>query len=290
MQQTAGPTRLTFVPLLLMVAVTLAGPVACSTTSGAGGAVTEAAAGVLLPPEQEEKLGEEFSAQVEQELPLLEDPEVRAYVEQLGEACVDAAGDRAAEEIEFEFNVIDKPDVQNAFAGPGGQIYMYTGLLRSADNAAEVGAVMCHEVAHVTERHVAERLVAAYGLQALASAALGQNPGLLAQLATAVAGQGFMLKYSRDMEKEADLVGFQFMTETELDPIGFVTYFERMIGQGPNVPVFLRSHPSPERRAEYLRAALEAYGNPPGDTLGREAHQEIVEQLQAGNHQGQSAR
>ena len=290
MRDHAGPTQLRPIVLLFVFAVAAVVPVACSTTSGAGGAVTEAAAGVLLPPEQEEKLGDEFSAQVESELPLLEDPTVRDYVERLGEACVEAAGDRAAEAIDFEFKVIDKPDVQNAFAGPGGQIYMYTGLLLSADNAAEVGAVMCHEVAHVTERHIAERLVAAYGLQALASAALGENPGLLAQLATAVAGQGFMLKYSRDMEKEADLVGFQFMTETELDPIGFVTYFERLMGEGPNVPVFLRSHPSPERRVEYLRAALEAYGNPPGDTLGREFHQEIVERLRAGNHQGQSAR
>lgn len=255
------------------------GPAACSTTSGIGGELTGAAAGVLLPPSEEEKLGQQFSQKVESELELVDDQEVQNYVQNLGEACVQSAAKEAPDAIDFEFHAVDKPDVQNAFAGPGGQIYMYTGLMRSAENAAEIGAVMCHEVAHVTERHIARRLVTAYGMQALAAAALGDNPGLLARLATSIGSKGFMLKYSRDMEKEADLVGFEFMTGTELAPVGFVSYFEQLIDKGPDVPGFLRSHPSPASRVEYLRAALDAYGDHPGDTLGRDVHQQMLQHL-----------
>lgn len=265
----------------LVVVLFLFVPVlSCSTTSGPGGKAAGVAGDLILPASQEEQLGERFSQQIEQELELHQDPKVQAYLQALGESAVRAAGDDVSDPIEFEFHVIDKPDTMNAFAGPGGQIYFFSGLLREADNAAEVMGVMVHEVAHVSKRHVAERMATQFGIQTVAAAALGEDPGLLPKLATSVATQGFMLKYSRDMERQADDVGFNYMTETSYDPVGMVSFFEKLgAAGGPSPPTFLSSHPNPEQRVAYLTDALQAYGDPPDDFLGEEAHREIVQLL-----------
>jgi predicted Zn-dependent protease len=139
---------------LVVVLFSFVTVLSCSTTSGPGGEAAGVAGDLILPPSQEEQLGERFSQQIEQELELHQDPKVQAYLQALGESAVRAAGDDVSDPIEFEFHVIDKPDTMNAFAGPGGQIYFFSGLLREADNAAEVMGVMAHEVAHVSKRHV----------------------------------------------------------------------------------------------------------------------------------------
>ncbi len=280
-------SRLLAVSAVLVAVVAVA--VACQTTEGVTGAATNVAADVVLPPSQEEQLGAQFSNQVEREMDLHDNPQVQAYIATLGNAAVQAAGDDAPDPIEFEFHVVDDSDTVNAFAGPGGQIYFFSGLLLEADNAAEVMGVMAHEVAHVTKRHVAERLATSYGLQALASAALGDNPGLLTQLASSITAQGFMLKYSRDQERQADDVGFTYVTDTSYDPVGMVSFF-RKLGGGGGAPVFLSSHPSPEQRVDYLTDSLEAYGDPADDFLGEEEHAEIVELLEEGRQDDQQPR
>mgnify|MGYP006284104433 CR=1 FL=1 len=256
---------------------TTMGSFGCQTTSGAAGKATGAAADVLLPPSDEEKLGDQFSADVEEELDLHPDPDVQAYIQKLGALAIKSAGDDAPDEIEFEFKVVDDPQTVNAFAGPGGQIYFYSGLLLEADNTAEVLAVMCHEVAHVTERHIAERLVTMYGMEALASAALGRNPSLLAQIATTIGAQGFLLKYSRDQERQADSVGLQYMVDTPYDPNGFVTFFRKLEGGTP-VPTFLSSHPSPTERVNNLQTAISKKSGL-STNLGIDEHQLIKKKL-----------
>jgi predicted Zn-dependent protease len=250
----------------------------CATTSGAADKATRAAADVLLPPSDEEQLGEQFSADVEKELKLHPDEEVQAYIRRLGEMTVQAAGDEVPKGIKFEFHVVDDPKTVNAFAGPGGQIYFYSGLLLEADSAAEVMGVMCHEVAHVTKRHVAKRLVTAYGVQALTSAALGKKPGLIAELATSIATQGFLLKYSRDQERQSDRIGMNYMLKTPYDPYGFVSFFQKLEQQGASPPVFLSSHPLPGERVDTLQKRLEGMKQLP-DKTGKTEHQSILERI-----------
>jgi predicted Zn-dependent protease len=265
----------------ILVVLLLAGAAGCTggcATTKAGQRASRAAADFVLPPQQEEQLGEQFSQQVEQELKLHPDERVQSYVRQMGREAVEAAGDRAPEGVQFEFHVVDDPQTINAFAGPGGQIYFYSGLLRAADSKAEVMAVMCHEVAHVTERHIAKSMVTSYGMQALSAAALGRNPGLIASLGSTIAQQGFMLKYSRAQERNADDQGLAFMLKTPYNPEGFVSFFEKLTG-GPQPPVFLSSHPPPTDRIERIRSMLDDQESLPRE-WGREEHRAILDLLE----------
>lgn len=264
---------------LAIILVLLFPLVGCSTTKGAAGKANRAAADALIPPKKEEALGKKFSAQTNEELTLLEDPEVEKYVTQLGKAAVKAAGDEVPDGIEFEFHVVDEPETVNAFAGPGGQIYFYTGLLLEADNTAEVMGVMAHEVAHVTERHVAERMVTMYGVQALADAAVGENPGLLTKLGTSVAAKGFLLKYSRDAEREADRSGFHYIARSPYDPAGMQSFFRKLEGKGASPPTFLSSHPNPEDRAAFVKNMIRTYRGDMSKNLGAKEHEAIVQRL-----------
>lgn len=258
--------------------LTAAWAVGCSTTKGAAGQASRTAANVALPAKEEEKLGQKFSKQIEKEETIHTNDEVQAYLQTLGETAVDAAGGEVPEGIEFEFQVIDAPDTVNAFAGPGGQIYFYSGLLKKADSAAEVMAVMSHEVAHVTNRHIAQRLVAMHGVNALSSAAFGEKPSLVEQLATSAATQGFLLKYSRDHERQADASGFSYMAQTSLNPRGFISFFRRLKSSGGSPPTFLSSHPSPSERIETLQGMIEERSNLP-EEMGEERHEKLVNRL-----------
>src|SRR5204862_6346258 len=109
-----------------------------------------------------------------------------------------ASGKKDRPDVQWQVNVIDDPKTVNAFATPGGFLYVYSGLLAAANNEAELAGVMGHETGHVVARHAARNLVTAYGLEALVSLAAGDNPGLLTQLATSIAANGLFLKHSRD--------------------------------------------------------------------------------------------
>lgn len=233
---------------LSMMMLLSVGSVGCGTVLG------RAAADVLVPVEEENQLGRELVKEIEAEVRLHPDAEVQRYVRELGENI--ARGVREVPQgIRFRFVVVDDPNTINAFAIPGGHIYIYSGLIRAADNEAELAAVISHEIAHVTRRHVAQRLVAAYGAETVAQMALGEQPGIIAQLVALVASQGFMLKYSRDQESEADEYGLQYLVQANYDPGGFVTFFQKLEGQ-PRVPTFLSSHPSPTQRITVLKRAI----------------------------------
>lgn len=240
----------------------------CQTAQAAVDTVSGVAADALLPPSEEEKLGEQLAKEIDAELKMHPDDEVQRYVDRLGNRLVRAARARGEvpEGIDFEFHVIDDDKQINAFAIPGGGIYLYSGLLKAAESEAEVAGVLAHEIAHVTERHVAERLVASYGLSALASLALGQNPSLLAQLATQVVGTGVLLKYSRDQESEADATAIPFLVRAGYNPDGLVTFFERMAkaaGTTPGVLELLQTHPAPETRVRQTRILIRSVQDKP---------------------------
>jgi predicted Zn-dependent protease len=122
-------------------------------------------------------------------------------------------------------------------------------------------------------------MVTMYGVQALASAAVGDNPGLLTKLATSVAAQGFFLKYSRDQEREADRSGFHYIARSKYNPKGMQTFFEKLEGKGARLPQFLSSHPNPEDRALFVRNMIRTYRGKTGSHLGGSNHQKIVQRL-----------
>ena len=136
-------------------------------------------ADTVFPINQENELGKQMSVEIEKELKILDNPAITKWIKDLGNRVAASARKDIPKGIQFTFKVVDDDATVNAFALPGGYIYMYTGLLKKASNEAEIVAVLGHEVAHVTQRHIAKRLVAAYGIQSIASVALGKNPGLL---------------------------------------------------------------------------------------------------------------
>lgn len=266
-------------PLTLALAMSSSTGVAVGLGIGGCGAVqsvTHSASYVLLPPEQENELGRQVSAEFERDVVLLDDPEIQTYVDDLGRRIVAVAD--VPEGIELSFKVVDAPDVINAVALPGGHIYVYTGLMQAAQDEAELVAVLAHEVAHVTRRHIASQLVTMFGIQTLAGMVLGENPGQIQALAAGVAAQGYMLQFSREAEREADEVGLEYVVQSGWDPHGYVSFFSKLAEEDVDVPLFLRSHPAPMERVANARRVIGELETVP-DHAGRESYQRVRQRL-----------
>ena len=197
------------------------------------------------------------------------DPAVLGYVQGLARKLEGAASkDRA---VSWQWFVIDDDATINAFATPGGRVYVYTGLLLAADSEAEVVGVLGHEMGHVVGRHSARQLVASKGLETVAAMALGENAPEVATLASQLVGSGATLAYGRDMELEADRYGARYAAGSGYDPRGLTTFFEKLRAKhgdtGP-VATFFSTHPSNVDRINQLNGliAQEHLSGGPGAT------------------------
>lgn len=167
--------------------------------------------------------------------------------------------------FQWEFKLLDAPDVPNAFCLPGGKIAVYSGILPTTQNEDALAAVLGHEVAHATEHHGAIRMSQGIVTQlGLSIAAAGvtmskmsdrQKQGVVAALG-AGAQIGLALPFSRDHETEADLVGLRFAIRAGYDPWEAPKLWERMARLGSSGPTWLSTHPDPLARAEQLRQAI----------------------------------
>jgi predicted Zn-dependent protease len=271
-----SPTRTTRTTIAATIAALTGALVAgaCSTTSGPLGAAEQKVADIVVPVSEENQLGQQMEQQLAQQQKLLQNDQVTGYIRQLGEAVVAAVPDEVPAGIQVRFDVIDDDQTVNAFAIPGGHIYVYSGLLRMASNEAEVVGVLGHELAHVTNRHIARALTAQYGVKTLEAIAFGQEPGLLGQLVTNVAAQGFLLKYTRDEERQADHDGIAYEAKAGWDPHGFVTFFQKLEQQGgSSMPVFLQTHPAPDERIGNAEDRIQELGQVPS-RLGAQRYQQ----------------
>lgn len=217
-----------------------------------------AVAQVLISDDQEFQLGLQVHEELKkQNTKFNEDPVVGLYVEGLAKKLLaQASQDR---KLEWMWFVIDDPETINAFATPGGRIYVYTGLLLAAENEAEIVGVLGHEIGHVVARHSARQLVGAYGLQTVIDMALGKDAGDVAKVAAGLAGKGAMLAYGRDMELESDQYGARYAAGAGYDPRGLATFFEKLkakYGDTGPVMTWFSTHPSNSDRinklAEYI--------------------------------------
>jgi predicted Zn-dependent protease len=230
----------------------------------------------VLSPQVERKIGEGIMREIRAREPsYLDDPELGDYLNQLGSRLVAAVpGARQ----DFLFFGIRDPSI-NAFALPGGFVGVHTGLLTAAESESEVASVLGHEIAHVTQRHIARQLgtqqqMAIPSLVAMAAALLlGRSRPDLAQGAM-MAAQGAVvqtqLSYSRDFEREADRIGFQTLDAAGFDVRAMGAFFEKMqrstrVVDDGSVPGYLRSHPvTTERIADaQSRAANMRYRQHP---------------------------
>jgi predicted Zn-dependent protease len=233
-------------------------PIASVTRPG-----TEAVGKVLLSPEEERRLGDQLAAQVRQKEQVFDNPEMQNYVAQLGQRLV-ARLPPEQRKFDYRFIVLFEPETVNAFALPGGHIFIYTGLIQAADSEAELASVLAHEVAHVAAGHPSDLLAAQMGASTLQRLALGREPGMLAQLGSTIASQGYLAAYSREAEREADELGLGYLVQAGHAPSAMVCFFEKLARmgrtQGGPVGAFLASHPAPGQRAETLNALIRERG------------------------------
>jgi predicted Zn-dependent protease len=227
-----------------------------------------------LTPQAERRIGEQIMREIRRDPDYVDDPEVQDYVRQVGYRLAAATPDARQD---FEFFVVRDRTV-NAFALPGGFIGVHTGLLLTAQTEPEFASVLAHEIAHVTQRHMARQFEAQgkatnLSLLALALGILAGRSNPQAAQAAIIASQAapaaIFLNYSRDFEREADRVGFQILEGSGYDTAGMPTFFERLQKAtryyDNNAPVYLRTHPlTTERIADMQnRAATAPYRQRP---------------------------
>ncbi len=227
----------------------------------------------IVSDAQEMQMGQVFSTQLERDLRLYDDPVVVAYIVDLGQRLT-AVSQRS--DITYQIKVVDTDDV-NAFAVPGGYLYMNRGLISHAENESELAGVMGHEVGHIVGRHGSKQISKQYGLQFVTALILGGgNPSTTRQIAAQFAGIGGslgLLNYGREAEKEADTYAVQEMYDAGIDPIGMATFFEKLVGLHGSPPsgfqALFSTHPDPQERVDNARrliAQLEPKANLTRDT------------------------
>ncbi len=224
--------------------------------------VERAVAQTLVSDEQEAQLGLQVHEQLgKEQVKFSTNAKVSAYLDGIARRLVPAP-DRDRPGVQWKLFVIDDGKTANAFATPGGRIYVYTGLLLAARNEAEVAGVVGHEMGHVVARHTARQLVAAKGLELVAGMALGEQPNEIAALTAALAGKGGMLAYGREMEREADSYGVKYAAAAGYDPDALATFFQMLQGKGdvPELLAFLSTHPPSAERVQNIRATIAQTG------------------------------
>jgi predicted Zn-dependent protease len=209
--------------------------------------------------EEEREMGLAVAEEATREMSLLRDEPIVRFVRELGAHIVRRADTTGRA---YEFRVIDS-EIANAFAIPGGFIFVNRGILRRAENASELAGVLAHEIGHVVERHGLEQMAKARNTNTavgLIYVLLGRAPGAAEQVALQVAGSAWMAKHSREAEREADRVGVLYLARAGLDPNGMPRFFQRLLDEERTSPsellAWFSTHPLTEDRIAETEAMI----------------------------------
>lgn len=245
----------------LVAALALAVPAAAQTKVNPGFNVFSA--------EQDVEIGRQSAAEAERQLPILNDRHVQRYAEDLLERLAPHA---PGPKFPYSVRVVNASDI-NAFALPGGPVYLNRGLFEAARTEGELAGVLAHEIAHVALRHGTHNASKAYATQAglgILGGILGRGQSRTTQsIINLVGGFGLnaiFLKYSRDAETQADIVGAQILARAGYDPMEMATFFEVLQRQGNSsrAAQFFSSHPAPANRRTRIQQEARLIGAPTG--------------------------
>lgn len=220
---------------------------------------------------QEREIGEAIAGDINQQIPLVQDPLLNAYVERLGSVLAQAS-DRPG--LDYHFFIIDS-DVVNAFALPGGYIYLTRGLLEQTRSGPELAAVLAHEIGHVAARHGVQKLErqlrtgSVVGM--LYNVILGGQPDLLRQRALGLGGALWSARHSREDEHEADELAVEYLVRAGVDPAGMVSLLQTLLQEEADqdtsrVSEWFSTHPVTSQRISQAKEEIRSVdATPPED-------------------------
>jgi beta-barrel assembly-enhancing protease len=211
--------------------------------------------------QQEVQMGAQYSTEINRQLPILSDATVHRAINLIGDDIA-RYGHRG---LDYTFYVVDARQV-NAFAVPGGYVYVNRGLIERTDNFSELVGVLAHEIGHVEERHGVEQMEKMQGANlglTLAYVLLGRQPSGLESAAINVGGSLYFAKHSREAENEADRVAIPMMLQSRVHPNGLVTMFQKLMAEQQRSPssveTWFSTHPTTQERINATRAEISRY-------------------------------
>lgn len=217
-------------------------------------------------PEQDIQMGQKYATEAEKQSPLCNDPKVDAYLTKLGHRLIEHLN-TFGNEYPWEFHCVNDRAI-NAFALPGGFVFVNRGALEAADYEAELAGVMAHELSHVALRHGTNQATKAQyaqigsGIAGIAGGILGGTVGAAASGLGQFAAGSVLLRYSRSAETQADVMGTQVLYDSGYDPRAMAAFFEKL-GSSQAPPEFFSDHPNPDHRIERVDEEVQKLGGVP---------------------------
>lgn len=234
-----------------------------------------------VPVSEDIKIAEQIQKEAPRQFPLIQNPEIQRFLDRVINRLVSHP---EAGEYPYKMQLIYEPSI-NAFAYPGGAMFVHTGLITAADNEEQVAGVLAHEASHVALRHGIGQMLKAQRMQTgagiasvLAGIFLGQGAaGSLAQMGIGMGAQTLMLKNSREAEKDADLLGARLMNQSGYNPIEMARFFEKLDaeGGGSRAPEWFSDHPNPGNRVEYVEEEIQALPQRKYDAANEREFQQV---------------
>lgn len=233
--------------------------------------ISACSAGLNIFSDNDEiSLGEKFDKEIRskpKEYPIYNNPEVKNYIDKnIFSEILNSPEIKKSAVYKYQMELIQNDTTLNAFAVPGGYVYIYTGLLKYLDSEAALAGVLGHEIAHVERRHATQRITSAYGLSIVINLALGNNPSQITEIVANLFSGLTLLANSRSNEDESDEYSIKYLRHTKFYPGSVKFFFEKLRDDGKvskggeGIATFLSTHPDPVARISSADQRLKELG------------------------------
>ncbi len=233
----------------------------------------------IFTDEEELQFGKEYAEQHAQQVTFYTDKVVTAYINDLGQKLVKHS---KRNNIPYTFTVIDSKDI-NAYAVPGGFIYVNLGLIRTVQTESELAFVLAHEIGHIVGQHSMKRLTQVYGIELLKQIILDEDSTELKKIVADILAAGWLFKYSRDNERESDFYGVQNVYDVGIDPQGGIHFFETLQKLQHREPSalekLLSTHPIHSERISNIRAQIKGLPQKSGLRTNSSRFQQVKQRI-----------